>query len=53
MLAVVLHGLVDVFAAMYQFGVITSIWVVEGLIGVFSIGVGILACKVYKGMKAE
>lgn len=52
-LAVVLHGLVDVFAAMYQFGVITSIWVVEGLIGVFSIGVGILACKVYKGMKAE
>ncbi|MGN0426441.1 MAG: YhfC family intramembrane metalloprotease [Agathobacter sp.] len=52
-LAVVLHGLLDVFACLYQFGVITSIWMVEGLIGVFSIGVGILACKVYKGMKAE
>ena len=52
-LAVVLHGLVDVFAAMYQFGVITSIWVVEGLIGAWAVGIGIFAYKVYKGLKAE
>ena len=52
-LAIVLHGLMDVFAAMYQFGVITSVWVVEGLIGVLSVGIGIFAYRVYQNIREE
>lgn len=52
-IAIVLHGLLDVFAACYQFGVITNVFVVEACINVLSIVVGIIALNIYRKMKVE
>ncbi len=52
-LAIVCHGFVDVFAALYQFGIIRSVYVVELLIAVLSIGLAIPAYRIFLGMKNE
>lgn len=52
-LAIVLHAGVDVFAALYQFGIIKSIAAVEVLVALLAAVLALLAAKVYKGMKKE
>lgn len=49
-IAILLHIFMDVFAAMYQFGIITSVYVVEACIAVFTIVVAIFAKRVYDRM---
>lgn len=49
-IAILLHMFLDVFAAMFQFGIITSIYVVEACIAALSIIVAIFAKRVYDKM---
>lgn len=50
-LAIVLHGGLDAFAALYQFGVIENVIYVELLIGFFACVVAFIASRVYKNMQ--
>ncbi len=52
-LAIVCHGLIDVFAGLYQSGVIGSVYVVEVLIAILAVCLAIPACRIYRGMKNE
>lgn len=50
-IAIALHAFVDVFAGLYQSGVITNIWVVELLIIIYSFCVSFYAFQKYKSLK--
>lgn len=49
-IAILLHMFLDVFAAMFQFGIITSVYVVEACIAALSIIVAIFAKRIYDKM---
>lgn len=52
-LAILLHGVFDLVAALYQAGAITSIWLVEVLLTIAVIPVAIAAWKQYHKMPQE
>ena len=52
-MAILLHALLDVPAAMYQTGVITNIFVLEALIALFVAVVTVFVVMMYKKMKKE
>lgn len=51
--AIGLHAFVDVFAAMYQVGVITNGWLIEGILIVLTAGISYFAYTLYKADTSE
>lgn len=51
-LAIVLHAGIDFFAVLYQTGVLSSVWIIEGIILLYTIAVSLFAWRVYKHMPA-
>jgi uncharacterized membrane protein YhfC len=49
--AILLHAIFDLSTAMYQVGVIKSLFLVEGIVCLCTVGVMILAINVYKRLK--
>lgn len=52
-LAVLLHAGVDFFAVLYQTGILGSIWIIEGIILLYTIAVSLFAWRVYKRMHTD
>ena len=49
--AILLHALVDSVAALYQYGLISSIYLVEGIVTAIVIVVTLYACRIYRSDK--
>ncbi len=51
--AIVLHALIDVFAAFYQTGLITNLLLLEGIVVIYAIAVAIFAYRQYQSLRYD